>query len=76
MSYGADQVALCRRAAVLVDKMLKAVKPSELPVEEPTKVEFLINLKTAKALGICRSRETSRQSDVRFTIVRIFWQVW
>jgi putative ABC transport system substrate-binding protein len=52
MSYGADQIAMCRRAAVFADKMLKGAKPSDVPVEEPTKVEFLVNLKTAKALGI------------------------
>jgi putative ABC transport system substrate-binding protein len=52
MSYGTDQVAICRRAAVYVDKILKGARPSELPVEGPTKSEFLLNLKTAKALGI------------------------
>jgi putative ABC transport system substrate-binding protein len=52
MSYGADQIAMCRRAAVFADKIWKGTKPSEIPVEEPTKVEFLINRKTAKALGI------------------------
>src|ERR1039458_8719821 len=50
--YCPDQVAMCRRAAVFVDKILKGSNPAELPVEEPTKVEFLINLKTAGALGI------------------------
>ena len=52
MSYGADQVAMCRRAAVFVDKLLKGARPADLPVEEPTKLEFLLNEKTAKALGL------------------------
>jgi putative ABC transport system substrate-binding protein len=52
LSYGVDGPTICHRAAVYVDKILKGEKPSELPVEQPTKVEFLINLKTAKVLGI------------------------
>jgi putative tryptophan/tyrosine transport system substrate-binding protein len=52
MSYGANTVEPYRRAAVFVDKILKGVKPSDLPVEQPTKFEFIINLKTAKALDL------------------------
>jgi putative ABC transport system substrate-binding protein len=52
MSYGPDQAAMCRRAPALADKILKGAKPADLPVEEPTTIEFLINLKVAKALGV------------------------
>jgi putative ABC transport system substrate-binding protein len=52
ISYGPDVVALYRRAATYVDKILKGTKPADLPVEQPTKFEFVINLKTAKALNL------------------------
>ena len=52
MSYSADDAALFRRAAVYVDKILKGAKPGEIPVEQPTKFEFVINLKTAKQIGL------------------------
>jgi ABC-type uncharacterized transport system substrate-binding protein len=52
MSYSADIVAMFRRAAVYVDKILKGTKPADLPVEQPTKFEFIINLKAAKQIGL------------------------
>jgi len=52
MSYGADQDEPFRRAASMVDKILKGTKPSDIPVEQPKKFEFIINLKTAKQIGL------------------------
>jgi putative ABC transport system substrate-binding protein len=50
--YGANTADLFRRAATYVDKILKGVKPAELPVEQPMKFEFIVNLKTAKQIGL------------------------
>jgi putative ABC transport system substrate-binding protein len=52
MSYGPDSLSLYRYTSVQVDKILKGAKPADIPVEQPVKVEFIINLKTARALGL------------------------
>jgi putative ABC transport system substrate-binding protein len=52
MSYGPDHLTIFRRAAIYADKVLKGMKPTALPVEQPTRFELLVNLKTARALGL------------------------
>jgi putative ABC transport system substrate-binding protein len=52
MAYAANRLEIFRRAATYVDKILKGTKPADLPVEQPTKFEFVINLKTAKQIGL------------------------
>ena len=65
MSYGADETDLFRRAAVYVDKILKGAKPADLPVQQATKFEFVINLKAAKQIGLTLSPEfLSRANQV------------
>jgi putative ABC transport system substrate-binding protein len=57
MSYGTDRFEMFRLTAIYVDKILKGAEPADLPVEQPTRLEMVINLRTAKALGL-----TIRQS--------------
>ena len=63
MSYGVNLNDLDRRAATYVDKILKGRKPADLPVEQPTKFEFIINLKTAKQIGVTIAPEVLARAN-------------
>ena len=63
MSYGPNRLALYRRMAVFVDKILKGAKPSDLPVEQPTEFELVVNMKAAKALGLTIPQSVRLRAD-------------
>jgi putative ABC transport system substrate-binding protein len=63
MSYASNEAANFKRAAYYVDKILKGAKPADLPVEQPTKFEFVVNLKTAKQIGLTIPQSVLYRAD-------------
>lgn len=70
MSYGPDRVDLYRRTAICVDKILKGARPADLLIEQPTKFELVLNLKTAKALGLTLPRRLLLPADTSWSEAR------
>ena len=73
MSYGPDLIEPYQRAAVMVDKILKGAKPADIPVEQPTKFELMINFKTAKALGLTIPPDRASTGDENHSVRREPW---
>jgi putative ABC transport system substrate-binding protein len=63
MSYGADEDEPFKRIAVMIDKILKGAKPADIPVEQPTKFELIINLKAAKQIGLAVPPQVLARAD-------------
>ena len=63
MSYAPNYTDLFRRSAIYVDKILKGAKPADLPVEQPTKFEFIVNLKAAKQIGLAMPPNVLARAD-------------
>ena len=63
LSYGSDPRAVARRSASIVDRILRGAKPGDIPMEQPTKFELVINLKTARSLGLTIPQSLLRRAD-------------
>ena len=63
MSYAADEIEMWRRAAISVDKVLKGTRPADIPIEQPTKFDFVVNLKAAREIGLTIPQRVLLKAD-------------